>query len=149
MNMQNKNKFILIINGPNLNMLGMREKEIYGTESLKNIENQSKSLGKELGLSVECIQSNNEADLINFIQGANQKYAGIIINAGAFTHTSIAIRDALSIFQGKKVEIHMSNVHKREKFRHVSMLSDVCDGTIIGFGKNSYLLGLHAISNLI
>ena len=143
-----KNK-ILLINGPNLNLLGTRETELYGTFTLADIESDSKFNAKKLELNLDCFQSNNESEIISRIQIANESYKGILINAGAFTHTSIAIRDALTSFKGAKVEVHMSNVYKREKFRHISLLSDICDGSIVGFGKYSYLLGIRAIYNII
>ena len=144
-----KKNNILLINGPNLNLLGTRETEIYGDYTLAEIESHSKIKAKELELNLDCFQSNNESEIISKIQIANETYKGILINAGAFTHTSIAIRDALISFKGAKVEVHMSNVYKREKFRHISLLSDICDGSIVGFGRNSYLLGIRAIFNII
>ncbi len=144
-----KKNNILLINGPNLNLLGTRETELYGTFTLAEIESDSKFNAKKLELNLDCFQSNNESEIISRIQIANESYKGILINAGAFTHTSIAIRDALISFKGAKVEVHMSNVYKREKFRHISLLSDICDGSIVGFGKYSYLLGIRAIYNII
>ena len=144
-----KKNNILLINGPNLNLLGTRETELYGTFTLADIESDSKFNAKKLELNLDCFQSNNESEIISRIQIANETYKGILINAGAFTHTSIAIRDALISFKGAKVEVHMSNVYKREKFRHISLLSDICDGSIVGFGKHSYLLGIRAIYNII
>ena len=144
-----KKNNILLINGPNLNLLGTRETELYGTFTLAEIESDSKFNAKKLELNLDCFQSNNESEIISRIQIANETYKGILINAGAFTHTSIAIRDALISFKGAKVEVHMSNVYKREKFRHISLLSDICDGSIVGFGKHSYLLGIRAIYNII
>ena len=144
-----KKNNILLINGPNLNLLGTREIELYGTFTLAEIESDSKFNAKKLELNLDCFQSNNESEIISRIQIANESYKGILINAGAYTHTSIAIRDALISFKGVKVEVHMSNVYKREKFRHISLLSDICDGSIIGFGKHSYLLGIRAIYNII
>ena len=144
-----KKNNILLINGPNLNLLGTREIELYGTLTLAEIESDSKFNAKKLELNLDCFQSNNESEIISRIQIANESYKGILINAGAFTHTSIAIRDALISFKGAKVEVHMSNVYKREKFRHISLLSDICDGSIVGFGKHSYLLGIRAIYNII
>ena len=144
-----KKNNILLINGPNLNLLGTREIELYGTFTLAEIESDSKFNAKKLELNLDCFQSNNESEIISRIQIANESYKGILINAGAFTHTSIAIRDALISFKGAKVEVHMSNVYKREKFRHISLLSDICDGSIVGFGKHSYLLGIRAIYNII
>ena len=144
-----KKNNILLINGPNLNLLGTRETEIYGNFTLAEIESDLNFNANKLELNLDCFQSNSESEIISRIQIANETYKGILINAGAFTHTSIAIRDALISFKGAKVEVHMSNVYKREKFRHISLLSDICDGSIVGFGKHSYLLGIRAIYNII
>ena len=144
-----KKNNILLINGPNLNLLGTREPEIYGNFTLAEIESDLNFNANKVELSLDCFQSNSESEIISRIQIANETYKGILINAGAFTHTSIAIRDALISFKGAKVEVHMSNVYKREKFRHISLLSDICDGSIVGFGKHSYLLGIRAIYNII
>ncbi|NLA51887.1 MAG: type II 3-dehydroquinate dehydratase [Alcaligenaceae bacterium] len=129
---------ILIINGPNLNMLGLREPEIYGAETLADIESAAQHLGTELGLSVECVQSNSEGELVTYIQQARGQIDGIIINAGAYTHTSIAIRDALAAAEVPFVEVHISNVHARESFRHQSYLSDRAIGVICGLGSFVY-----------
>jgi 3-dehydroquinate dehydratase-2 len=129
---------ILIINGPNLNMLGLREPEVYGTQTLADIESAAQHLGAELGLSVECMQSNSEGELVTRIQQARGQVEGIIINAGAYTHTSIAIRDALAAAEVPFVEVHLSNVHARESFRHQSYLSDRAIGVICGLGSFVY-----------
>ena len=129
---------ILIINGPNLNMLGLREPEVYGTQTLADIESATQHLGAELGLSVECMQSNSEGELVTRIQQARGQIEGIIINAGAYTHTSIAIRDALAAAEVPFVEVHLSNVHARESFRHQSYLSDRAIGVICGLGSFVY-----------
>ncbi|HZJ97128.1 MAG: type II 3-dehydroquinate dehydratase [Alcaligenaceae bacterium] len=129
---------ILIINGPNLNMLGLREPEVYGTQTLADIESATQHLGAELGLSVECMQSNSEGELVTRIQQARGQVEGIIINAGAYTHTSIAIRDALAAAEVPFVEVHLSNVHARESFRHQSYLSDRAIGVICGLGSFVY-----------
>lgn len=129
---------ILIINGPNLNMLGLREPEIYGAETLADIESAAQRLGTELGLVVECVQSNSEGALVTHIQQARGQIDGIIINAGAYTHTSIAIRDALAAAEVPFVEVHISNVHTREPFRHQSYLSDRAIGVICGLGSFVY-----------
>ncbi|MDX2083293.1 MAG: type II 3-dehydroquinate dehydratase [Rickettsiales bacterium] len=142
-------KKILILNGPNLNLLHKRAKEIYGDSSLKKIENDCQILAKELGLQIEFKQSNNEGDLVNFIQDAVENFDGIIINAAAYTHTSIAIRDALEIFHKPKIELHISNIFKREEFRQNSFLSDVVDAVISGLGVEGYTIALLAINNLI
>ena len=129
---------ILIINGPNLNMLGLREPEIYGAETLADIESAAQRLGTELGLIVESVQSNSEGELVTHIQQARGQIDGIIINAGAYTHTSIAIRDALAAAEVPFVEVHISNVHARESFRHQSYLSDRAIGVICGLGSFVY-----------
>ena len=129
---------ILIINGPNLNMLGLREPEVYGTQTLADIESEVQHLGTELGLSVECMQSNSEGELVTCIQQARGQIEGMIINAGAYTHTSIAIRDALAAAEVPFVEVHLSNVHARESFRHQSYLSDRAIGVICGLGSFVY-----------
>lgn len=129
---------ILIVNGPNLNMLGLREPEIYGAETLADIESAAQYLGTELGLGVECVQSNSEGELVTYIQQARGQIDGIIINAGAYTHTSIAIRDALAAAEVPFVEVHISNVHTRESFRHQSYLSDRAIGVICGLGSFVY-----------
>lgn len=129
---------ILIINGPNLNMLGLREPELYGTQTLADIESHAKHLGAELGLHVDCMQSNSEGELVACIQQARGQVDGIIINAAAYTHTSIAIRDALAVAEVPFVEVHLSNVHAREPFRHQSYLSDRAIGVICGLGSFVY-----------
>ena len=144
-----KKNNILLINGPNLNLLGTRETELYGTFTLAEIESDSKFNAKKLELNLDCFQSNNESEIISRIQIANESYKGILINAGAFTHTSIAIRDALISFKGAKVEVHMSNVYKREKFRHKSMISAVVTGIICGLGNNGYILAINAMQKLL
>ena len=136
---------ILIINGPNLNMLGLREPEKYGTLSLQEIEKELYTYSFELGIDIECYQSNHEGDIIDKIQDARNNFDGIVINAGGYTHTSVAIRDAISSVTTPCVEVHMTNIHAREEFRHNSLISPICIGQICGFGKNSYLLGLKAI----
>lgn len=133
---------IFVIHGPNLNMLGRREPDIYGDLTLEQIDNLLISLGKELGCEIECYQSNNEGDIVSAIQECEADF--LIINAGAYTHTSVAIPDAISGVKIPAIEVHLSNVHKREEFRHHSFLSRVCLGVICGFGPVSYLLALRA-----
>ena len=123
---------ILIINGPNLNMLGLREPEVYGAQTLASIESEAQRLGAELGLSVQCMQSNSEGELVTRIQQARGQIDGMIINAGAYTHTSIAIRDALAAAEVPFIEVHISNVYAREPFRHQSYLSDRAIGVMCG-----------------
>lgn len=134
---------ILVLNGPNLNLLGQREPDIYGSLSLAEIEDRLKAFGGELGLSVECMQSNHEGELVNAIQNAGANGVGVVLNAGAYTHTSVALRDAVAGSQATVVEVHLSNPHAREDFRHVSLLSGVCAGLVAGFGWESYVLALH------
>jgi 3-dehydroquinate dehydratase-2 len=140
---------ILCLNGPNLNMLGKREPEIYGKDTLDDIEKQVQSLAKDLKVKVEFRQSNHEGELIDWIHEARGKFAALIVNAGAFTHTSVALLDALKLFSGPIVEVHLSNIFRREAFRHRSYVSEAADGMICGFGKDSYLLGLRAAIELI
>ena len=141
---------ILVINGPNLNLLGEREVEIYGKTSLKLIESKTKEFAKNNNLEVEFKQSNEESDMINWIQSCmKNNYNGLLINAGAYTHTSIAIFDALKAIKIPIVEIHLSNIHKREEFRKKSYISEVADGVIFGFGSYSYILAVMAIKNLL
>ncbi len=142
-------KRILILNGPNLNLLHKRDKKIYGDVSLEKIENDCRELAKELGVEVELRQSNNEGELVDFIQDAIENFDGIIINAAAYTHTSVAIRDALEIFQKPKIELHISNIFKREEFRQNSFLSDVVDAVISGLGVDGYGIALLAMSKMV
>ena len=143
------NKKILILNGPNLNMLGTRDPSIYGHQTLADIEDECRALGKQLHMDCSFAQSNHEGELVTLIQQAAGKMDGIIFNAGAYTHTSIALYDALSHFEGLSVEVHISNVHAREEFRHKSMLSPVVTGVIAGFGADSYLAAMHALSGMM
>jgi 3-dehydroquinate dehydratase II len=142
-------KKILVLNGPNLNLLGKRQPEIYGTLTLAQIEERTRELAKELGVEIDFRQSNSEGELITWIQEAGTKFAAIVINPAAYTHTSLALRDAISAVGIATVEIHISNIHKREPFRHHSFIAEVAVGQITGFGVHSYLLGLRAAADLI
>jgi 3-dehydroquinate dehydratase-2 len=142
-------KKVLILNGPNLNLLHLRNQEIYGEASILKIENDCRELAAELDLEIDFQQSNSEGELVGSIQNAIDDYDGIIINAAAYTHTSIAIRDALEIFDKPKIELHISNIFKREKFRQNSFLSDVVDAVISGLGADGYTISLLAINNMI
>jgi 3-dehydroquinate dehydratase-2 len=134
-----------VLNGPNLNLLGTREPGIYGATTLPQIEQSLRQRADQVGVSLTFRQSNHEGDLATWIQEAGREGAGIVINAGAYTHTSIALRDAISGSGALAVEIHLSNVHAREHFRHTSLIAPVCVGVICGFGPMSYTLGLDAI----
>lgn len=137
---------ILLLNGPNLNLLGTRQPEIYGRETLADVEKRCIKLGKKLGLTVVCRQSNSEGELVTWIQESRGKFAGIVINAGAYTHTSIAIMDAISSAEAKVIEVHLSNIHQRETFRHLSYISKVSIGMICGLGSMGYDLALEAFA---
>jgi len=141
-------KKILVLNGPNLNLLGTREKQIYGEETLDAILADCEAKAEELGVEIDAYQSNHEGELIDRIHEARGVYDGIVFNAGAYTHYSIAIHDAIKAVQIPCVEVHLSNVHTREEFRHKSFLSPVCVGVICGFGKMSYILALEALANM-
>ncbi len=143
------NNKIIIINGPNLNLLGEREQSQYGTATLEKIKETCLKKSQELGLEVEFTQSNVEGELVNIIQDSRKKFDGIIINAAAFTHTSIAIRDALNIFKKPIIEIHISNIYKREKFRHKSLISDIVTGGIFGLGVDGYILAIISMQKLL
>lgn len=136
---------ILIINGPNLNMLGIREPEKYGNETLADINEKIKSYCDANNINVEFYQSNIEGEIINKIHSARGNFDGIIMNAGAFTHYSYAIRDAVPIAEMPVIEVHLTNIHSREEFRHTSVIAPVCKGQICGFGSNSYLVAVRAL----
>lgn len=140
---------ILILHGPNLNMLGSREPEIYGTETLADIDKKCTEKGTSLGLSITCYQSNIEGDLVTQIQQAGKTAAGLIVNAGAYTHSSIAMMDALLSLKIPVIEVHLSNIFKREEFRHQSYISKAAKGVICGFGSDSYMLALEAMKKLV
>ncbi|MEW7008352.1 type II 3-dehydroquinate dehydratase [Lentilitoribacter sp. EG35] len=137
---------VSVINGPNLNMLGKREPGIYGDLSLTSIHELCTKAGAELGFEIDFHQSNHEGNIIDFLQGANDTAIGVVLNAGAYTHTSVALHDAIRSISIPVIEVHLSNVHAREKFRHKSMISSVCQGVICGFGPNSYKLALQAFA---
>ena len=140
---------VLVINGPNLNFLGIREKGIYGRESYESLIAGLKEKAEKDGIELECFQDNSEGAIIDCIQKAyHDKVDGIIINPGAYAHYSIAIRDALASITAPKIEVHISNVHKREEFRHTSVITAVCDGEILGLGLNGYYLALDAMKEL-
>ena len=140
---------ILIIHGPNLNMLGKREPEIYGSETLDEINNRLVALGDKMGITINTFQSNHEGDIVTTIQNAIGTIDGIIINPGAYTHTSVAIRDALLIHDCPLIEVHLSNIYKRESFRHKSLIADIATGQIAGLGSLGYELALNAIRHMI
>jgi 3-dehydroquinate dehydratase II len=142
-------KPILVLNGPNLNLLGERQPEIYGRETLSDVEALCHAAAKDHGLTVTCQQSNREYELIDWIQSARKTASAIVINAGAFTHTSIAILDALSAFDGPVIEVHLSNIHKREGFRHLSYISRRADSVIVGAGSQGYAFAIARAAHLI
>ena len=139
---------ILFVNGPNLNLLGQREPEIYGKTTFADIEARVRERGQKLGAEIEFRQSNLEGELVSWIQVAKGNHDVIVLNAAAYTHTSIALRDAIVAAGVPTIEIHLSNVHAREEFRHKSLIAPVCTGQIIGFGANSYILAVEAAFNV-
>ena len=143
------NNKIIIINGPNLNLLGEREQSQYGSITFEKLREICISKSKELGLDIQFIQSNVEGELVNQIQSSRKDFDGMIINAAAFTHTSVAIRDALDIFKKPIIEIHISNIYKREEFRQKSLISGVATGGIFGLGSDSYILAIIAMQKLL
>ena len=143
------NNKIIIINGPNLNLLGEREQSQYGSTTFKQLKENCLKKGKELDLEIEFAQSNIEGQLVNIIQDARKKYDGIIINAAGFTHTSVAIRDALDLFKKPIIELHLSNIYKREEFRHKSLISGVVTGGIFGLGAEGYILAIISLQKTL
>jgi 3-dehydroquinate dehydratase-2 len=139
---------ILFLNGPNLNLLGQREPEVYGRSTLTDIEAKVRQKAKELGVEVDFRQSNQEGELVTWLQQAKGQFEVIVLNAAAYTHTSVALRDAIAAIGVPTIEIHLSNVHAREEFRHKSLIAPVCYGQICGFGAESYTLALHASINV-
>ena len=140
---------IVIINGPNLNLLGEREQSQYGSITFDEIKKNCLKKAKELNINLDFLQSNVEGEIVTLIQEARNKYDGIIINAAGFTHTSVSIRDALTIFKKPSIELHISNIYKREEFRHKSMISGVVTGVICGLGANGYILAINAMQELL
>ena len=140
---------ILFINGPNLNLLGEREQSQYGSVTFKELKEICAKKSNEMGLKVEFAQSNVEGELVNIIQESRKKFNGIIINAAAFTHTSVAIRDALDVFKKPIIELHISNIYKREEFRQKSLISDIVTGGIFGLGIDGYILAIISMQNLL
>jgi len=143
------NRLVYILNGPNLNLLGKRQPAIYGRETLADVEEACRHVATELGLELQFHQSNREYEIIDWIHEARENAAGIVINPAAFTHTSVAILDALNSFDGPVIEVHISNIHKREAFRHHSFVSGRADGVIAGFGTQGYTLAIRRIAALI
>ena len=143
------NNKIIIINGPNINLLGEREQSQYGTINFNQLSDICKKKSTELDLKLEFMQSNIEGDLVNVIQESRKKFDGMIINAAAFTHTSVAIRDALEIFKKPIIEVHISNIYKREEFRHKSLISDIVTGGVFGLGTDSYILAIIAMHKIL
>ena len=140
---------ILIINGPNLNLIGEREQSQYGSKDYTHLKEICKKVCIELSIDLKMEQSNVEGEIVNIIQNARKKFDGIIINAGGYSHTSVAIRDALDVFKGKIIELHISNIYKREEFRHKSLISGVVTGIICGLGINGYILAIKSLHEMI
>ncbi len=139
-----KKRKVLVLHGPNLNLLGKRQPEIYGRLTLEQIDRKIRSLAKELKVEVEIRQSNSEGELVSWIQESPKQFGALVINAAAYTHSSVALRDALTAVGIPAIEVHISNIYKREEFRRRSLIAEVVVGQIAGFGVNSYLLGLRA-----
>ena len=142
-------RIVAVLNGPNLNLLGKRQPAIYGRETLANVEEACRHVATELGLELQFHQSNREYEIIDWIHEARENAAGVVINPAAFTHTSVAILDALNSFDGPVIEVHISNIHKREAFRHHSYVSGRADGVIAGFGTQGYTLAIRRLATLI
>ena len=140
---------IIIINGPNLNLLGEREQSQYGSTTFEQLKENCLEVSKKMGIELEFTQSNIEGELVNLIQDARKKYDGMIINAGGFTHTSVSIRDALHLFKKPIIELHISNIYKREEFRHKSLISDIATGGIFGLGVEGYILAIISIQKIL
>ncbi|MDA8927116.1 type II 3-dehydroquinate dehydratase [Candidatus Pelagibacter sp.] len=143
------NNKIIIINGPNLNLLGEREQSQYGSATFKQLKENCIKKSNEIGIGLEFAQSNIEGELVDLIQDARKKYDGMIINAAGFTHTSVAIRDALDLFKKPIIELHISNIYKREEFRHKSLISDIATGGIFGLGVEGYILAIISIEKIL
>jgi len=143
------NNKIIIINGPNLNLLGEREQSQYGSTTFDQLKENCLKESNKIGIELEFAQSNIEGELVNLIQGARKKYDGMIINAAGFTHTSVAIRDALDLFKKPIIELHISNIYKREEFRHKSLISDIATGGIFGLGVEGYILAIISIEKIL
>ena len=143
------NNKIIIINGPNLNLLGEREQSQYGSTSFEQLKENCTKESNRIGIELEFAQSNIEGELVNMIQDARKKYDGMIINAAGFTHTSVAIRDALDLFKKPIIELHISNIYKREEFRHKSLISDIATGGIFGLGVEGYILAIISIEKIL
>jgi len=139
---------LLVLNGPNLNLLGQREPEVYGHTTLEDIEAMVRAKAKDLSVEVDFRQSNHEGELVGWIQSARAEFSAVLLNAGAYTHTSVALRDAIAACSIPTVEIHLSNIYSREEFRHKSLIAPVCQGQISGFGARSYVLAVEAACNL-
>ncbi len=138
-------KRILVLNGPNLNLLGTREPDVYGATTLDDVERALQDLSKDLGATIDCRQSNQEGQLIDWLHEARESFDGVVLNPGGLTHTSVSLRDGIAATGLPVVEVHISNTAARESFRHQSVTAAVCIGSVIGFGKNSYMLGLRAL----
>ena len=143
------NNKIIIVNGPNLNLLGEREQSQYGSVTFKELKENCLQKSQEIGIELKFTQSNIEGELVNLIQDARKKYDGMIINAAGFTHTSVAIRDALDLFKKPIIELHISNIYKREEFRHKSLISDIATGGIFGLGVEGYILAIISIQKIL
>ena len=143
------NNKIIIVNGPNLNLLGEREQSQYGSTTFDELKDKCLKKSNEIGINLEFAQSNIEGELVNLIQSSRDKYDGMIINAAGFTHTSVAIRDALDLFKKPIIELHISNIYKREEFRHKSLISDIATGGIFGLGVEGYILAIISIEKIL